>query len=82
MKPAWVRGQSTPFHTADEAGVAEGDRKHGRTAKMLIIVADVDDFDQLRAELMAEHDPQLVLETELVERLAGSSFGISAVCHL
>jgi hypothetical protein len=39
---------------------------------MLIIVGEnADDFDQLRAELMAEHDPQSVLETELVERLAG-----------
>ena len=39
---------------------------------MLIIVGeDADDFDQLRAELMAEHDPQSVLDTELVERLAG-----------
>jgi hypothetical protein len=47
-------------------------RKHGLTAKMLIIVGEnVDDFDQLRAELMVEHDPQSVLETELVERLAG-----------
>ena len=47
-------------------------RKHGLTAKMLIIVGEnADDFDQLRAELMAEHDPQSVLETELVERLAG-----------
>ena len=47
-------------------------RKHGLTAKMLIIVGEnADDFDQLRAELMAEHDPQSVLETELVDRLAG-----------
>ena len=39
---------------------------------MLIIVGEnADDFDQLRAELMAEHDPQSMLETELVERLAG-----------
>jgi hypothetical protein len=47
-------------------------RKHGLTAKTLIIVGEhSDDFDQLRAELMVEHDPQSVLETELVERLAG-----------
>jgi hypothetical protein len=47
-------------------------RKHGLTAKMLTIVGEnADDFDQLRAELMAEHHPQSVLETELVERLAG-----------
>ena len=39
---------------------------------MLIIVGeDADDFDQLRAELMDEHDPQSALECELVERLAG-----------
>ena len=47
-------------------------RKHGLTANTLIIVGEyADDFEQLRAELMAEHDPQSVLETELVERLAG-----------
>jgi len=47
-------------------------RKHGLTAKTLIIVGEcADDFDQLRAELMDEHDPQSALEAELVERLAG-----------
>jgi hypothetical protein len=47
-------------------------RKHGLTAKTLIIVGErSDDFDQLRAELMNEHDPQSALEAELVERLAG-----------
>ena len=39
---------------------------------MLIIVGEnADDFDELRAELMDEHDPQSALECELVERLAG-----------
>jgi hypothetical protein len=47
-------------------------RKHGLTAKTLIIVGEyTEDFDQLRAELMNEHDPQSALECELVERLAG-----------
>ena len=47
-------------------------RKHGLTAKMLIIVGEnAADFDQLREELMAEHDPQTVMERELVEGLAG-----------
>ena len=47
-------------------------RKHGLTAKTLIIVGEnADDFDQLRAELMDDHDPQSALECELVERLAG-----------
>ena len=47
-------------------------RKHGLTAKTLIIIGEcADDFDQLRAELMDEHDPQSTLECELVERLAG-----------
>jgi hypothetical protein len=46
-------------------------RKHGLAAKMLIIVGEhADDFDQLRAELMAEHDPQSALECELVARMA------------
>ena len=39
---------------------------------MLIIVGEhANDFEQLRAELMEEHDPQSALECELVERLAG-----------
>ena len=47
-------------------------RKHGLTAKTLIIVGECpDDFDQLRAELIDEHHPQSALEAELVERLAG-----------
>ena len=55
-------------------------RKHGLTAKMLIIVGEnADDFDQLRAELLAEHDPQSALECELVERLAGILWRLRAV---
>ena len=47
-------------------------RKHGLTAKMLVIAGEnEDDFDQLRADLTDEHDPQSALEAELVERLAG-----------
>jgi hypothetical protein len=68
-----------PRSQAGKARSRLNSRKHGLTAKMLIIVGEnaddfdqmnADDFDQLRAELMAEHDPQSVLETELVERLA------------
>ena len=47
-------------------------RKHGLTAKKLLIAGEnADDFDQLRAELLREHDAQSALEFELVERLAG-----------
>jgi hypothetical protein len=61
-----------PRSQAGKARSRLNSRKHGLTAKMLIIVGEnADDFDQLRAELMAEHDPQSVLETELGERLAG-----------
>ena len=61
-----------PRSQAGKARSRLNSRKHGLTAKMLIVVGEnADDFDQLRAELMAEHDPQSVLETELVERLAG-----------
>jgi len=46
--------------------------KHGLAAETLVI-GDEDpvQFDQLRAELMEQYDPQLALEGELVERLAG-----------
>src|SRR6476620_2436513 len=61
-----------PRSKAGRARSRLNSRKHGLTAKMLIIVGEhTDDFDQLRAGLMNEHDPQSVLETELVERLTG-----------
>jgi hypothetical protein len=45
--------------------------KHGLSAKMLIIVGErADDFEQLRADLIKEHDPKSVLEYAMVERLA------------
>ena len=37
----------------------------------IIVGEHANDFEQLRAELMEEHDPQSALECELVERLAG-----------
>ena len=47
-------------------------RKHGLTAKTLIIVGEnTEDFEELRSQLMQEHDPRSTLEAELVERLAG-----------
>ena len=61
-----------PRSQAGKARSRLNSRKHGLTAKMLIIVGeDADDFDELRAELMDEYDPQSALECELVERLAG-----------
>lgn len=47
-------------------------RKHGLTAKMLITIGeDADDFEELRAELLEQYDPQSAIESELVERVAG-----------
>src|SRR6476620_8801755 len=47
-------------------------RKHGLTAKTLIIVGENDeDFEELRSALFEQYDPQSALEFELVERLAG-----------
>jgi hypothetical protein len=41
------------------------------TARTLIIAGEgPDDFEQLRADLMAEHHPQTMLGRELVERVA------------
>jgi hypothetical protein len=58
-----------------EAGKARSrlnSRKHGLTAKMLVIAyEDANQFEELRADLMDEYDPQSALECELVERLAG-----------
>lgn len=61
-----------PRTNAGKAHSRLNSRKHGLTAKTLVIVGEnADDFDHLRAELMNEHDPQSALECELVERLAG-----------
>src|SRR5215831_6006563 len=47
-------------------------RKHGLTAKTLIIVGEcADDFEALRSELVEQYDPRSPLEIELVEPLAG-----------
>jgi hypothetical protein len=67
-----ARNSTGPKTLAGKARSRLNSRKHGLTAKMLIIVGEnADDFDQLRAELLEEHEPQSVLECELVERLAG-----------
>jgi len=55
-------------------------RKYGLTAKTLIIVGEsADDFEQLRAALMDEFDPQSALGCELVERLAGILYRLRRV---
>src|SRR5262245_7586629 len=45
--------------------------KHGLTGKRLVIEGEgASNFDELRASLLDDHDPQSVFECELVERLA------------
>ena len=61
-----------PRSQAGKARSRLNSRKHGLTAKILIIVGEsADDFEELRGELMDEHDPHSASERELVERLAG-----------
>ena len=46
--------------------------KHGLTASMLVITGEEpEEFDELRAALIASYDPQSPWECELVERLVG-----------
>jgi hypothetical protein len=67
-----ARKGTGPRTQAGKARSRLNSRKHGLTAKTLIIVGEnADDFEQLRAELMDEYEPQSSLECELVERLAG-----------
>ena len=62
-----------PRSQAGKARSRLNSRKHGLTAKTLIIDGEcADDFEQLRAELMEQYDPQSAMECELVERLAGN----------
>jgi hypothetical protein len=67
-----AKNSTGPRSRAGKARSRLNSRKHGLTAKTLITVGEcADDFDQLRAELIDEHEPQSSLECELVERLAG-----------
>jgi hypothetical protein len=67
-----ARKSTGPRTQAGKARSRLNSRKHGLTAKMLIIAGEnADDFDELRAELLEEHNPQSSLECELVERLVG-----------
>ena len=55
-------------------------RKHGLTAKKLIMVGEhAEDFEELRSALVEQYDPQSALEFELVERLAGILFRLRRV---
>ena len=72
-----------PRSQAGKARSRLNSRKHGLTAKTLIIVGEcADDFERLRTELTAEHDPQSTLECELVEHLAGILWRLRRVPHL
>ena len=64
--------QSTgPWSQTGKARSRHNSRKHGLTARTLVIGdEDPAQFDKLRAELMEEYDPQSALECELVERLS------------
>jgi hypothetical protein len=60
-----------PRSQAGKARSRLNSRKHGLTAKTLVIGdEDPAQFHKLRAELMEEYDPQSALECELVERLS------------
>ena len=66
-------GRSTgPRTLVGKARSRLNSRKHGLTAKTLIIVGEnAEDFEELRSALFEQYDPQSALEFELVERLAG-----------
>jgi hypothetical protein len=61
-----------PRSKAGKARSRHNARKHGLTAATLVIGGEnPSEFEELRAELIHEHDPQSTLEYELVERLTG-----------
>ena len=66
-------GKSTgPRTQVGKARSRLNSRKHGLTAKTLIIVGEhAEDFEELRSALIEQYDPQSALEFELLERLAG-----------
>ena len=74
-------GKSTGPRT--EAGKAHSrlnSRKHGLTARLLVIGdEDPAEFEELRAGLLEQYNPQGPAECELVEYLAGVYWRLSAV---
>jgi len=67
-----ARKSTGPTSQAGKARSRLNSRKHGLTATKLVIVGEnPDDFDELRVELLEQHDPRSALEFELVERLSG-----------
>jgi hypothetical protein len=87
-REAWGKTMATPKQRAanktnaqrstgprTEAGKTRSrvnSRKHGLTAKLLVIGdEDPAEFEQLRAALMEQYDPQRPADCELVEYLAG-----------
>jgi len=65
--------QSTgPRTAAGKARSSFNALKHGLTAKNVVFgTEDPSEFEQLRAELIEEYEPQTVTEFELVDRLGG-----------
>jgi hypothetical protein len=67
-----ARKSTGPRSQEGKARSRRNSRKHGLTATMLVTgYEDAVRFEELRDELMNQHDPQSPLECELVERLAG-----------
>ena len=66
-----ARKSMGPRSQEGKARSRRNSRKHGLTATTLVTgYEDPGQFEELRDELMTEHDPQSALECELVERLA------------
>ena len=54
--------------------------KHGLTGKQVVIPGeDPEEFELLLSQLMQEHDPQSVLETSLVEWIAGAIWRLKRI---
>lgn len=54
--------------------------KHGLTGKQVVIPGeDPEEFEMLLSQLMQEHDPQSMLETSLVELIAGAIWRLKRI---
>jgi hypothetical protein len=67
-----AKNSTGPRSQAGKASSRRNSRKHGLTAKLLVIGdEDPAEFEELLASLMEQYDPQGPTECELVEYLAG-----------
>ena len=67
-----AKKSTRPKTEAGKRRSRQNSRKHGLTAEVLVVAdEDAEEFRELREGLMEQYDPQVAMECELVEQIAG-----------